>query len=393
MGLAAEPYLARGVKASGVPPSVGWGQASGGTQFRMVLTMIGRGSGVLAQSWKHLVRGLGFVAGLLALTVAASAGPAGATTTSCLTAGSTGLTAAVVASSNQTITGVINATGCDNGVYIGPGVSGVTVNGAYITGANNHGIFVQNATNDTIENSVVEGNGVAPTVCPLPPKQATAPCIHEDKAIELVGSSYITVSGNTVNGNLADGGIGVADDGPLDPGALQAGTLAVAYHNLIKNNVIVGNSGGCGIVVAAYNAGAGVSNNVIEDNVVAQNPAGIIIAADSPHTLALNNDVFSNVAEMNYLPGIIVHANTPGDVVLGTLVENNALIGNGPDAQAAGGKGPTTSTGIVVIAEPIPAGFPPGLPAATIHWTTLTGNTFSGEATTIFLSHAVTTFR
>lgn len=347
----------------------------------------------MARGLKQIVRLFGFITGLLALTATVAVGPASAAAATCLSAGSTGLTAAVVASSNQTITGVINATGCDNGVYIGPGVSGVTVNGAYITGANNHGIFIQDAVNDTIENSVVEGNGVAPTLCPLPPKQPSGPCIHEDKAIELVGSSYITVSGNTVNGNLADGGIGVADNGPLDPGALQAGTLSIAYHNLIKNNVIVGNKGGCGIVVAAYNPGAGVSNNVIEDNVVAQNPAGIIIAADSPHTLALNNDVFSNVAEMNYLPGIIVHANTPGDVVLGTLIENNALIANGPDAGAAGGKGPTTSTGIVVIAEPIPPGFPPGLPAATIHWTTLTGNTFSAEATDIFLSHALTTFR
>ncbi len=347
----------------------------------------------MVQGVQRVMRTIGLTVGLLALVAAAGAGPAGAAATTCLPAGSTGLTAAVVATSNQTISGVVNATGCDNGIYIGPGVSGVTVNGAYITGANNHGIFVQNSANDTIENSVVEGNGLAPTVCPSPPKQPTGPCIHEDKAIELVGTSYVTVSGNTVNGNLADGGIGVADDGPIDPGAPAAGTLSMAYHNLVKNNVVIGNQVGCGIVVAAYNPGAGVSNNVIEDNVVAQNPAGIIIAADSPHTLAINNDVLANVAEMNYLPGIIVHSNTPGDVVLGTVVENNALIANGAFAFAAGGKGPTTSTGIAVIAEPTPPGFPPGLPAATIHWTTLSGNTFSGEATTIFVSRATATFR
>lgn len=319
------------------------------------------------------------------------AAPAGAAAPVCQSAGSTGLTAAVIATSNQTITGTIDATGCGVGVYIGPGITGVTVDNATISGANDHGILVQDASNDTIENSLVTGNGLNPSTCPSPPTPPTGPCISEDKGIELVGTSHVTVEDNVVTKNMADGGIGVADDGPIDPGAPQPGTLHPGYHNLIKGNVISGNPTGCGIVVAAYNPGAGVSNNVVEGNDVTGNVAGIVVAADAPHTLAINNDVFQNVASGNFIPGVIVHSNAPGDVVVGTDVEGNVLSGNGPDPHAAGGKGPAGPAGIVVIAEPLPPGAPASLPKAIVRDTTVKGNTYAGETVNLFIFGSIAT--
>lgn len=310
-------------------------------------------------------------------TIPAAAASSGMT---CQAAGTTGLTAAVIATSGQKIAGSINATGCDIGVYAGPGVNDVTITNATVTGANDHGIFLQDSYHDVIESSLVTGNGLQPHACPAAPAKPTGPCIAEDKAIELVGTQYTLVQNNVVDGNLADGGIGLADDGNIDPGALQPGTTHISYHNVVADNVVTQNKGGCGIVAASYNPGAGVSNNVIENNLVSYNPAGIIIAADVPQTTAVSNDVFGNVAENNFLPGIIVHSNSPGDLVNFTRVEGNVLVANGGDPHAAGGQGPSGTTGIVVIAEPMPS----GTPAALLEHTSVVGNVFTQEATNLF---------
>ncbi len=309
----------------------------------------------------------------------------------CQAAGSTGLTAAVVATAGQTITGSIDATGCDVGIYIGPSASGVTVEDATVTGADNQGIFVQDASGTVIEDSIISGNGAKPTLCPTPPAKPTGPCIAEDKPIELVGTSHAVVRDNVVTGNLADGGIGVADDGPLDPGAFKPGTLHPAYHNLVEDNVVESNKGGCGIVVAAYNAGAGISNNVVEGNIVEKNVAGIVVATNVPHSTSQNNDVFDNTVASNFIAGIIVHSNAPFDMITGTNVQGNTLIGNGPDPTAAGGHGPKTPTGIAVVAEPLPPGTPAAVRPAQIHGTTILRNTYVQEQTTNFVFGAVAT--
>ena len=137
----------------------------------------------------RLVRLLGAVGiGIAGLTgtgvLVPSLGSGIAGAVSCSAAGSTGLTASVIATTSQTITSPIDATGCDLGIYVGPGVTGVTINNATVTGANDHGIFAQDTSGLTVTNSTVSGNGVAPTAG-----------IDENKAIELVGVSNSTVSG------------------------------------------------------------------------------------------------------------------------------------------------------------------------------------------------------
>ncbi|MEM3803321.1 MAG: right-handed parallel beta-helix repeat-containing protein [Conexivisphaerales archaeon] len=229
---------------------------------------------------------------------------------------------------------IIDAFGQVYGIeIIGLAASGTTINGLTIEHANNHGIFVQNAWNVTIENNYVIYNGLN-----------SSKAIIENKGIQLSGTAYTTVINNYVSNNMADGGIGVSDEGQINPGGMAPGIPAPALGNVIADNVVTGNVGGCGIVVAAYNPGQGVLDNVVSNNMVFNGlPGGIVVAADVPNTVALNNTVAYNVAMNNLIPGIIVHSNTPGDVVANTKIVGNVVSGNA-------GFGPKT-TGITVLAN------------------------------------------
>ncbi len=290
---------------------------------------------------------------LLALsTTAIFALPARATTPSCASAGSTGLTTAVVLTSGQHYTGSLDATGCDLGIYVGPGTTGVVISGATVTGANDHGIFVQDASNVIIKDSTVSGNGLNPN-----------PAIAEDKGIELAGTTDSLVARNVVENNLADGGIGVADDGPaIDPGApvASAANPMASSGNIVMGNYVKDNAFGCGIVVAAYNSGAGVSNNLVSKNMVIGGfdpvlhlpyVGGIVVAADSPFTTVMHNTVLANNITGSLIPGIVVHSNAPGDVVTGTQLIGNTISMNGNEGPP---NDPSSPTGIEVVAEAAP---------------------------------------
>lgn len=318
-------------------------------------------------------------------------GLASAQGTTCVAAGATGLTTVEVAHTGQTLTGSINAAACDMGIFVGPDTSNVTINGVTITGAKNHAILVQNASDVVIENSTIVGNGTKPETCPGGGAPAKAPCIAENKPVELVGTTNSVVKDNLVANNHSDGGIGIADDGKTDPGGLSAGIAHASTGNVVEGNTIADNAAGCGVVVAAYNPGAGVSGNRVVDNTVVGNVAGIVVAADSPATVAARNVVQDNTITGNFLPGVIVHANTPGDMVSGTVIEGNVIAHNGGDKGADAGRGPAGATAIVVVAEPRPKGFPPGLPNAALKGTLIQGNTIGGEAAALFTANATGT--
>lgn len=244
--------------------------------------------------------------------------PAAGAVPACVPAGTTGLTAKVVAQSGDVVSGSIDATGCDIGVYAGPGTYGVTVTGATVSNANDHGIFFQDVSSSIIESSTVSNNGLA--------RHDT---IAEDKGIQLVGTFNVRVQNNTVTGNMADGGIAINDDGPIDPGAPNPGYLHAATHNTIQGNLVSGNSGGCGIVLSAYNPGAGVSSNVVVGNRVTNNQSvPVVVAADTPNTTASQNSILSNIITDNDGPGVVIHSNAPGDVVTRTTIYGNTISGN-----------------------------------------------------------------
>ena len=191
-----------------------------------------------------------------------------------------------------------------NGIFVsGSAAAGTVIQGLTVENADNHGIFVQDTSNVIIMNNAVQHNGLNPTVCPGPPTPPSGPCIAEDKAIELVGTSNSVVASNLVSNNQADGGIGVSDDGKINPGAFTSGASNPAIGNVISGNTLTSNQGGCGVVVAAYNAGEGVANNLVTSNHVLNGNAGIVIAADTPHTSATNNTVADNTVIDNQLPG------------------------------------------------------------------------------------------
>lgn len=236
---------------------------------------------------------------------------------------------------------VLDATGKDNAITItGPGASGTVIRGLTIENADNHGIWASDTSNLAIIGNVLTKNG------------ANGNGASENKPLLLDGTSYSLVAHNMVTGNLADGGISVTDLGPIDPGASKSAqptsstaTPSPAVSNWIVGNTVEGNNGGSGIVVAAYNPGEGVSQNIVKDNTVGNSAAGITIAADAPHTSAVNNVVTGNTVENNIIPGIIVRSNTPGDVVTGTMITNNTISGNGADPQAK----LTQKTGIALL--------------------------------------------
>ncbi len=318
----------------------------------------------------------------------------------CLPAGSTGLTANVILASNDQLIGsTVNATGCDLGIYVGPGSDKVLISGVTVTGANEHGIFVQDSSHVTIQYSVVTGNGVNGHACP-PAGPAPPTCIAEDKGIELVGTSDSVVTQNVVSDNHADGGIGVADDGPTDPGA--PGTFPGYNHgaknDVVSNNLIIDNSSGCGIVIAAYNQGTPVENvQVLGNTVIGSAPASgqyfpppgsyigqIVVATDGPFATISNTQVVGNNLDGSELPGIVVHSNVFGDVIDHTLIQDNIIADNGyyPGLPAVNPNDPGVSqgtTGMALIAEP------GGTPTAVLSHSNVGSNTILHDTNGVWL--------
>lgn len=195
--------------------------------------------------------------------------------------------------SSQPSNTVIDATGQPVGIaVVGSAAAGSVVQGFTVTNSNNEGIFVQDSLNVMIENNYVTHNVLK-----------VQPGLGEAKGIQLTGTSASTIAGNYVIGNLF-GGIGVADDGPIDPSwnataapgvGIPAGTPNPGNANLISGNVVAHNRPNhCAIVVSSYNSGEGVSNNILSGNTVVDNQNGVIVAADTPNTEAINNTVISN---------------------------------------------------------------------------------------------------
>lgn len=254
-------------------------------------------------------------------------------------------------------TTIIDASGLDNGIFVhGTAAAGTVIKGLTVENANNHGIWVRNTSHVMVENNIVINNGLAPT-------KTSTTAIAENKPILLDGTASSVVAHNVVKNNKADGGISVTDYGMFDPGAPEPTTppktpisgaptikAVPGVGNLIMDNDIENDAGGCGVVVAAYNPGGGVIDNEVLGNTVNKIVAGVVVAADSPNTVAKNNIVLNNTITNNFIPGVIIHSNTPGDSVDGNVVIGNTISQNGPDKEV----GDNSSTGIVLAGDVMP---------------------------------------
>lgn len=195
--------------------------------------------------------------------------------------------------------------------------------------------------------------------------------------------SNSTVEDNTVTGNLADGGISVADEGNgLDPGAPGPGPNQPvgSSHDTISGNTVTNNYGGCGIIVEAWVAGAGVSDVTVTGNHIIGVPGHfgpqgpvigqVVVATDAPGTTVSGTTISGNTVTGSFVSGVTVHANAPKDSITATTIKGNTLDANNWGAA----NGAPQTDAIALIVNDIPAPVTPILSG-----TSVTGNTITNQ--------------
>ena len=213
------------------------------------------------------------------------------------------------------------------------------------------------------------------------------------EGIHFTAVAYSAIKGNIIAFN--SGGMLISDEtGPT-------------HNNLIAGNVVTGNSTDCGITMPGHNSNAldangqpqpsvaGVYDNVVRGNVVTNNGlkgegAGVLFANAGPGTAVYGNLVRGNYIAGNELSGVTFHAHL---LPPGTFedLSGNKVIGNSIGTNNTGGDpldcppGSTTcspqdlvTTGILVYSG--------GTPVTT----TIAFNHIFNNAIGIWLSKAVT---
>jgi hypothetical protein len=205
---------------------------------------------------------------------------------------------------------------------LGEGILAAGVNGTI------RGISI--AHNAVVHNNL--GGGV-------PPKSPYFECQAQGQipgdcgeGIHFLSVAYSTIRANFISNN--SGGVLLTDEtGPT-------------HHNVVENNIVTGNASDCGITVPGHNPNAlsstgtpqpsvaGVYDNVIRNNVVTDNGlkgegAGVLFANAGPGTASYNNLVEGNYIEGNELSGVTLHAHTLGpgqfEDLSGNTVINNVI--------------------------------------------------------------------
>jgi Protein of unknown function (DUF1565) len=201
----------------------------------------------------------------------------------------------------------------------------------------------------------------------VPPKSPYFQCAAQGQApgdcgegVHFAGNvAYSSISGNFIADN--SGGVLLSDD------------IGPTHDNVVESNVVTGNAADCGITVPGHNPGAlsakgvpqpavaGVYRNVIRDNVVTDNGvkgegAGVLFANAGPGTASYDNQVEGNYIAGNGLSGVTMHAHTlgkgqsedlSGNVIVGNTIGKNNLDGDPLDAPASP-EDPKT-TGVLVF--------------------------------------------
>jgi nitrous oxidase accessory protein NosD len=167
------------------------------------------------------------------------------------------------------------------------------------------------------------------------------------EGVHLLAVADSAVSGNFIAGN--SGGVLLTDEtGPT-------------HNNVIQGNVITGNASDCGVTMPGHNpaalnsagkrqpAVAGVYGNLVLGNVITNNGlkgegAGVLFANAGPGTASYNNLVKGNYIAGNELSGVTFHAHTlgpgqfedlSGNQVIGNKIGTNNLGGDPLDSPAS----------------------------------------------------------
>jgi Right handed beta helix region len=184
------------------------------------------------------------------------------------------------------------------------------------------------------------------------------------EGIHLLAVAWSTVRSNFVSGN--SGGVLLTDEtGPTD-------------HNVVEGNLITSNATDCGITLPGHNPNAlsssgkrqplvaGVYDNVIRNNIVTDNGlkgegAGVLFANAGPGTASYNNLVEGNYIAGNELSGVTLHAHTLGpgqfeDLSGNTIVHNRIGTNNigGDPLDSPASPEDLQTTGILVFSGGTP---------------------------------------
>ena len=254
-------------------------------------------------------------------------------------------------------------------------ISGFTVQGAIGEGILATGSLAGGSIDHvTIRDNRVVGNNTG-GIPPMPnspyPQCSEFGEIPGDcgEGIHLMGVADSEVSNNFVNAN--EGGVLLTDEfGPT-------------HDNVVEGNVITGNPFDCGITVPGHNPNAldasgnrqpdvaGVYDNTIQYNVVTDNGlqgegAGVLFANAGPGTASYDNVVRGNYLAGNELSGVTMHAHTlaPGQFedLSGNEVVDNVIGKNNIGSTVAGPgdrlDGPPAqdfdTTGVLVFSASVP---------------------------------------
>jgi nitrous oxidase accessory protein NosD len=250
--------------------------------------------------------------------------------------------------------------------------SRVQVKGFTVRNAQGEGILAAGVTG-TIRRISIERNAVVHNDLGggVPPASTYFECQAQGpepgdcgEGVHFLAVAYSKITDNFISGN--SGGILLTDEtGPTD-------------HNLVEHNVVTGNASDCGITVPghnpdALNAGgvpqpsvAGVYDNVIRDNIVTDNGlkgdgAGVLFANASAGTASYDNLVQGNYIAGNGLSGVTMHAHTlgpgqfedlNGNTVIGNVIGENNKDGDPLDSPAS--PEDLQTTGVLVFSGGVP---------------------------------------
>jgi nitrous oxidase accessory protein NosD len=250
--------------------------------------------------------------------------------------------------------------------------SGVTFSGFEVTNALGEGILAAGITGTisgiSIDNNRVVHNDLGGGVPPAstyfecqPEGQAPGDC---GEGVHFIAVAYSKISHNFVYDN--SGGILLTDEtGPT-------------HGNVIEDNVVSGNASDCGITVPGHNPNAlnaagqpqpsvaGVYDNVIRHNVITDNGvegegAGVLFANASAGTASYNNLVEDNYIAGNGLSGVTMHAHTiapgqfedlSGNKIIGNVIGKNNLDGDTLDSPVS--PEDLATTGVLVFSGGTP---------------------------------------
>ncbi|HEY4115704.1 MAG TPA: right-handed parallel beta-helix repeat-containing protein [Rhizomicrobium sp.] len=244
-------------------------------------------------------------------------------------------------------TTVINARGKANGLNVdgldNPGLANVTISGFTVARANFEGILVTNASNVTVQNNqVIHNNQSLDTqnaACPGLPAFETSEAEDCGEGLHLIGTDHSSVAGNLVANNA--GGILISDE-------TAANHDNVISNNVVRDNIwdcgitIPSHPPAPGLGSTPF----GIYKILVTENTSLRNGtsapgAGIGLFAFLPGARVSDNVIVGNQMIGNGMPGLAIHAHSPSEDFSNNVIEDNFIANNGPDTADAATPGPT----------------------------------------------------